>query len=153
MGPFTTYIKAKEARLKNACLHVQDEICAITDPKQPITVHDTFIAFDLSAGDDCFSNRTNLPGQRIVTAMLMSLAASLRRECLLIKSFVDLRRPGPAALVLRAWQEADQRGRRQLSVCSSGVQIGTVVIRRLGIDGCVIVPFDLMVEVSIDAAS
>lgn len=45
-----------------ACMHVQDEIRAIADPKQPITVHDTYIAFDRSATDDCFSNSTSLPG-------------------------------------------------------------------------------------------
>lgn len=66
---------------------------------------------------------------------------------------VDLHHPGPAAVVLKAWQGADQRGPQQLSVCSSGVQLGTVVIRRSGINGCTITPFDLMVEVSIDAAA
>ena len=84
-----------------------------------------------------------------MTAMLRSSAASSRRECLLI----NLRHPGPAALVLKAWQEADQQGGRQLSVCSSGVQIGTAVIRRNGADGCFIAPFGLMVEVSIDAVA
>ena len=62
VGAVTTCFKAKKAQLKNACRHVQDEICAIADPKQAITVHDTCIAFDLGATDDCFSSRTALPG-------------------------------------------------------------------------------------------
>ena len=53
--------------------------------------------------------------------------------------------------MLKAWQEAGQRGPRLLSVDSSGVQIGVVVIKHSGVDGCTIAPLGLMVEVSIDA--